>query len=193
MNRKIYFDCEFTGLRQSTDLISIGLVSDTGDTLYCEFSDFDKTKIDDFVLTEVLPHTDMFKNMTAALISDLIAGKRIGLESDRVITKDKFLNRFTLWLSSIGYDVRNKNEVQFVGDLLTYDWVLLNELWGGALNIPNFINYIPLDICTLFYAKGIDVDTSRKEYADEKNIIEHHALEDARIVKKCFERLVDNG
>ena len=44
---KVYFDCEFTGLTKNCDLISIGLVSETGKGFYAEFTDYDKSKISD--------------------------------------------------------------------------------------------------------------------------------------------------
>lgn len=35
----IFFDTEFTGLHKDTTLISIGLVSETGEKFYAEFDD----------------------------------------------------------------------------------------------------------------------------------------------------------
>ena len=35
---KIFFDCEFTGLHQRTTLISIGFITEHGDTFYAEFN-----------------------------------------------------------------------------------------------------------------------------------------------------------
>lgn len=51
---KIFFDTEFTGLRQDTTLISIGLISETGDTFYAEFTDFDRSMCDDWIEENVI-------------------------------------------------------------------------------------------------------------------------------------------
>lgn len=37
---KLYFDTEFTGLHQNTQLISIGIVSDNGKKFYAELNDY---------------------------------------------------------------------------------------------------------------------------------------------------------
>ncbi len=39
MKTKVFFDTEFTGLRQQTTLISIGLVAETGETFYAELTE----------------------------------------------------------------------------------------------------------------------------------------------------------
>lgn len=41
---EIFFDTEFTGLHQSTTLISIGLISKDGRTFYAECNDYDRSK-----------------------------------------------------------------------------------------------------------------------------------------------------
>ena len=51
---KIFFDTEFTGLHQKTTLISIGLISEDGSTFYAEFTDYDKSQIDDWIEKNVI-------------------------------------------------------------------------------------------------------------------------------------------
>ena len=43
---KVFLDTEFTGLRQNTTLVSIGLVAENGDTFYAELTDYDKSQVD---------------------------------------------------------------------------------------------------------------------------------------------------
>ena len=50
----IYFDTEFTGLHKDTTLISIGLVTENGDTFYAEFDDYDKTQCNDWIQENVI-------------------------------------------------------------------------------------------------------------------------------------------
>jgi hypothetical protein len=63
-------------------------------------------------------------------------------------------------------------------------------LWGGALNIPSHMYYIPFDICTLFKIKNIDPDISREKYTGEHTNSKHNSLFDAKIIKKCYEKLM---
>ena len=80
---------------------------------------------------------------------------------------------------------------------MSYDWVLFNNIYGGALNIPEYIYYIPYDICTFMKLVGVDPDVSREEFAlvDDGVVVDsvegrkHNSLFDAKIIKKCFEKL----
>ena len=51
---KIFLDTEFTGLHKNTTLISAGLVSECGKTFYAEFSDYDKSQINDWLQDNVI-------------------------------------------------------------------------------------------------------------------------------------------
>lgn len=53
---KIFLDTEFTHLGQDADLISIGLVSECGNTFYAEVKEVNKVKCSQFVLDNVLPN-----------------------------------------------------------------------------------------------------------------------------------------
>lgn len=80
--------------------------------------------------------------------------------------------------------------VEMWSDCLSYDWVLFNQLFGHAFNIPKNVYYIPFDICTLFKIKGINHDISREEFSNMKeNAQKHNSLWDAKIIKRCFELL----
>ena len=50
----IFFDCEFTGLRQNTELISIGLISEDNKTFYAEFNDFSYEYVDEWIKSNVI-------------------------------------------------------------------------------------------------------------------------------------------
>jgi hypothetical protein len=54
MTTKIFRDTEFTGLHQDTTLISLGLISEEGTTFYAEFTDFDKTQLEDGLKENVI-------------------------------------------------------------------------------------------------------------------------------------------
>ena len=54
--RTYFFDTEFTGLRKDTTLISIGIVSDTGDRFYAELTDYNESMCDEWIEKNVLDH-----------------------------------------------------------------------------------------------------------------------------------------
>jgi hypothetical protein len=46
------------------------------------------------------------------------------------------------------------------------------------------------DICTLLQVQGIDPDISRIEFSELHDIAHHNALDDARVIKACYNKLV---
>ena len=172
---KIFFDTEFTGLHQNTTLISIGLVSECGKTFYAEFNDYNFEQVDEWVLDNVikkLKYGGIFQKLETN-------GKNISYKS----TTENIREKLTQWLLQF-------EQVEIWSDCLSYDWVLFNQIFGHAFNIPKNVYYIPFDICTLFKAKGIDPDISREEFSNMKeNCQKHNALWDAKVIKRCFELL----
>ena len=182
MRTKIFFDTEFTGLRQSTTLISLALCADDGREFYAEFSDFDQNQCDDWIKENVLSLTRW------TLDQDTEPFER-DEERVRLCYGDSDMIRLALlnWLSV--YD-----DVEIWADCLAWDWVLFCELFGGAFELPKQVFYMPFDLVTLFRCKNLDADTSRLEFAkkhqahlgDEQP---HNALFDARLTKVCHDLL----
>lgn len=184
----IYFDLEFTGLHQKTTPISLGMISDTNRTFYMEFTDFDLNQVDTWLLENVLKNTYHFNIMNTTLLE---FQRSIEHYNPEFCTRDTIGNFIIDYLAGLT-DNRTtlKNEFTFVGDCLAYDWVLFNEFFGGALKIPHCVNYIPIDICTMFQMKGIDPDVSRTEFANFEHI-SHNALSDACNIKACYKKLME--
>lgn len=169
---KVFFDTEFTGLHQNTTLISIGCVAEDGRTFYAEFDDYSREQCDGWIKNNVLTH----------LLYSGEYGPFAGT-SEWFMRNDKRMvaTVLRLWLSQLG-------PVEMWSDCLAYDWVLFNELFGGALEIPENIYYTPFDLCTLLKIKGIDPDVNREEFAGMAGGPKHNALWDARVIKACYEK-----
>lgn len=174
---KVFFDTEFTGLHQNTTLISIGLVTEKGDHFYAELTDYDKSQVNEWLQTNVI--SNLF-------IPDEHGEQQINhFKGDTAYVREKL----ELWLGSW-------SEVEIWSDCLAYDWVLFNQIFGHAFNIPINVYYIPFDICTLMKIKGVDPDISREQFAypdatgfNTKD--KHNALHDAKVIKACYERLMN--
>lgn len=186
---KIFFDTEFTGLHQNTTLISIGLIAETGQTFYAEFTDYDKSQIDEWLQTNVI------ENLILSTQDNCADNNDWKLLADTKSVKEAL----TVWLSQF-------EEVEIWSDCLSYDWVLFNQIFGHAFNIPKNVYYIPFDICTLFKIQGIDPDISREgfitnvksesgeylHFDKDGNIIKcqkHNSLWDAKVIHQCFLKL----
>ena len=177
-NTKVFFDTEFTGLHQNTTLISIGLISDCGKTFYAELTDYDETQIDDWLQENVISNLKFNDKVGANFYWD--QDGNIQGYGNKELVKEWLLQWFQIF-----------DSVEIWSDCLSYDWVLFNQIFGHAFNIPKNVYYIPFDICTLFYAKGIDADISREEFSEMKDGSQkHNALWDAIVIRECFNRLV---
>ncbi|MGH0678673.1 3'-5' exoribonuclease domain-containing protein [Bacillus luti] len=194
---KVFFDTEFTGLHQNTTLISIGLVAENGKTFYAECSDYDRAQVDEWLQENVIAHLvienndykGLSKEINTKSIEDCDHVALIGYKSKEIAD---YLQR---WLSQF-------DKVEIWSDCLAYDWMLFNQLFGHAFNIPNNVYYIPFDICTLFKVNGIDPDVKREEFADSyvstegksinPNFVQkHNALWDAYVIKACYHKLIN--
>ncbi len=173
---KIFFDTEFTGLHQNTTLISIGLVSECGKTFYAELTDYDKSKLDSWLMDNVIS-----KLVLTPLSSDA------NLDNWKLLgTTNHLKDSISVWLSQFEH-------VEMWSDCLSYDWVLFNNIFGNAFNIPKNVYYIPFDICTLFKIKGIDPDINREKFGCGEHYTEmpkHNALWDAQVIKMCYDKLI---
>ncbi len=180
---KIFFDTEFTGLHQKTTLISLGMVSDTGETFYAEFTDYDISQCDEWIKENVINNLFLpaYKSHTEN-------------GSKRVSGSTPFMKvELEHWLQQF-------DSVEMWSDCLSYDWVLFCQIFGHAFNIPKNIYYIPFDISTLMKERGVDPDINREEFAGggmiEVNDMEHwgtgrkhNALWDAYVIRECYKKL----
>ena len=178
---KIFFDTEFTGLHQTTTLISIGLITENETTFYAEFNDYNKNQVDSWIKENVINKLKYKKEiLNKAGHADNMGDVSFAMSSNSSVIK-KYL---TKWLSKW-------NKVEMWSDCLAYDWVLFNNLWGHAFNIPKNIYHVPFDICTLFKINGIDPDINREKFVGMSNQLgKHNALWDASVIKACHEKLM---
>lgn len=178
---KLFLDTEFTGLHKNTTLISIGIKSECGSSFYAELTDYDESQLNDWLRENVV------NNLVLGDMND--NSLRIASESPYPQTnievkgcKKYVANGLKLWLKQF-------NEIEIWSDCLAYDWVLFNDLFGTAFDIPKNIHYIPFDICTLFEVCGIDSDISREEFARISSV-KHNALDDAIVIEACYNKLM---
>lgn len=201
---RIYYDAEFTGLHKDTTLISIGLVAETGSYFYAEFNDYDKSQLSDWHKENIINNL-MFNSVDHHDETNKFQYKD-HIHTNHLIkfNKDFIASRLLTWLNQ--EYVCSGKKIQFYTDCYAYDWVLLNDLIcenGDALKIPEFIDYIPIDLSTLMYFKNVDPDVTREEFVDKNKIenlkqaypfsslnnYKHNCLWDAIISNYCFGKL----
>ncbi len=181
----LYFDTEFTGLHKNTTLISIGIVSKQGHIFYAELTDYDTNQVTEWISNNVLKHQIL--NQQAEVHTQqltLVKGTRTSVST----SLKKWLEQF--------------EQIEFLGDVYMYDWILFCELFGGALQLPSNISYIPIDFASLLWLKGIDPKISREQLVNEGKLAsnlaslpfklsKHNALYDAILLKVCFDSFME--
>jgi 3' exoribonuclease, RNase T-like len=178
---KLFFDFEFTGLHKDTTPISLGITAANGKQFYAEFTDYDRSQVDDWINDNVLANS-LFPEFTKS--------------STRITSGLEAYKRETGWIRKALQEwISQFNHVEFWGDTLSYDGVLLNDLLGdgSALNLPKNVDYIFYDIATAFKMFGIDPDISREAFIDRP--IEgkkHNALYDSEVIEACYSKLYRN-
>jgi hypothetical protein len=181
---RLFLDAEFTGLNKRAQLISLALVSEDNRWFYAEFTDYSVEELTIWHRTHVLPHLSLTGSNGGnpqRLLAWEVKGQTAIVQAD-----------LTLWLEQ--FVPPDQPLVDIWGDCLAYDWVLFCELFGGALHLPKHLFYMPFDLATLLKMKGVNPDVPREELAFTGNppqsYRKHHALWDARMLKRCFERLM---
>ncbi|MEX3710871.1 3'-5' exoribonuclease [Cytobacillus horneckiae] len=184
---KLFLDSEFTGLHKNTTLISLGLVAENGKSFYAEFTDYDVNQLDDWLVENIIDDL-VFIHTTKEKFYGIDKYNNV-IETNVNGDKEYIVKELVEWLNQF-------DDIEIWSDCLAYDWVLFNDLFGHAFNLPKNIYYIPFDICTLFKVRGIDPDISREEFSGYKGNggltdYKHNALHDARVIKACYEKLMN--
>ena len=175
---RIFLDTEFTGLHAKTTLISIGMVAEDGAKFYAELNDYDESQLDDWLRDNVIANLRLDQNSIHEV--KYISGDSLEMTGNANDLK----REITQWLYQFDH-------VEIWSDCLAYDWVLFNNIWGHAFDIPKNIYYIPFDICTLMKIKGIDPDISREEFSGVTGGNKHNALFDAEVQMKIYNKITN--
>lgn len=185
---KCFFDCEFTGVHQNTTLISLGFVAETGQTFYAECGDFDHSQIDGWLQKNVITNLKFYGKEEKKWCSSETQKAGTNKAETTVYGNIDFVAEcLEEWIVAFG-------QIEMWSDCLSYNWVLLNQLWRNTFNFHANVYYIPFDISTLFKIKEIDTDINREEFSGLKDVAEkHNSLWNAKVIKACYEKLNENN
>lgn len=116
---KFFFDTEFIEAPCSIDLISIGIVCESGETLYMESSEVDWSRASQWVLDNVRPHLSGH-SATRAQIADAV--RQFVADND------------------------DGSQIEFWGYYADYDWVVFCWLFGSMVDLPKGFPYYCRDV-----------------------------------------------
>ena len=215
---KVFFDSEFTGLHRKTNLISIGMVTENNSTFYAEFVDYNINQLTPWIQENVIENLIM-ENCPKAFKETKDHNNDHFYD---VIIKGKKQSIYRSLMNWLERECRlcQYDQIQFISDCYTYDWMLLVDLLSvdkNALGMPNFINYIPLDLSTMLYMNGLDPDIDREKFCGIESLnkikdfikksfdnsifdpsyirypLTHNSLWDALVIQECMDKLKKIG
>lgn len=154
---RFYLDTEFVEDGETIMPISIGIVTDTGKTLYIEMLfDEEKAKAHDFVRENVLPH--------------LTKGPRFSREQAASL-----IERFVRTCVSDETKDGESPEIEFWAYYADYDWVLLCQIFGTMMDLPEGFPKHCMDLQQMWVTMGSPAAMKPEQ---PKNA--HNALADAQ-------------
>lgn len=175
---KFFLDTEFIEDGKTIDLISIGIVSDNDDELYLINLDCDLTNANDWVKDNVIPKLETDNN------SYWKSKRDIQIELLKFVIDINSDIEFSASLDTEDLKkLKTKNKPQFWGYYCSYDWVVLCQLFGRMIDLPNYFPMYINDLKQLANFKG------NPKLPKSQNA--HNALEDAKWCKEMFYYLND--
>lgn len=213
---KVYYDAEFTGLHRNTSLISIGLISESGSKFYAEFIDYDQKQVDNWLQQHIIDNL-LFNNIDTKFINTINSEQNSVYIKGNVYEVEDILERWFKHELELTKGTENEcNQIQIYCDCYAYDWMLFNDLMckdGLALNLPDYLYYIPVDLSTYLQMRNIDPDINREELicklmhpdfnleeyilnqepftnTENKKAAKHNSLWDAIVCKLIFEKII---
>jgi len=174
----VCIDAEFTGEHAYTTLVSLGLVTLEGEELYLTLNDFDQNQVTDWLNDNVL-----------SMINE-----------QQSLSSFEAFERLHLWLEAY----REGQPIHLVTAGKGADIILMFELYHQAHPereyfhylhcLPEYLNHsMHFDLNTLLFAAGADLSLPREVFIGKEETHErHNAIFDARIVRECFLKLLDD-
>lgn len=186
----IFYDSEFTSLTKDNKLISVGLVNGEN-YFYAEFNDYPREGLDQFIISNIIPqlkynNVDKFYEKT-----EVMEQVFVNIKGDSATIKGHLLD----WLFNV-CKIHSQNVI--VADVGHYDFVLLIDLlWGNALNMPRYICPFYLDFVNILKSINPEMnwfdlfDYDREKLMNIMNDeLKHNALNDAILLKHIYNRYI---
>lgn len=166
---KYFLDTEFIEYPGCIDLISIGIVSESGDKFYAESSEVDWSKASPWVKLNVRPHL-------------IFETRSNGYISSRNNTTSYYGTKESIG-KAIDYFVGSNPE--FWAYYADYDWVAFCWLFGTMLELPERFPKFCRDV------KQLQVSCNFPARLPEQKTTEHNALYDAQWTMEAYDYLMD--
>ncbi len=213
--RKIFFNIQTTKESIYSDPISIGCVSDDGDTFYAEFTDFYEQECEFLIEKNTLPQLKIrklgLKNPYKKFNYELTSDKPIlfvEIASDRETVAVYLYNWMLqvierLFLNNLNeVDIFNVSPAKYYPSMDIEFWgfnigernqaFLLTQLLSKVSHGLDFVYPIVQELATFCRVANKEPLRFFREMADSERDL-YHALKYAKLVKKCYDALIRKG
>jgi hypothetical protein len=183
---KYFFDTEFIEWAGGIDLVSIGIVSENGDTYYAENTTFDQRNADQWVIDNVLAKLEYWGNPLSSKGYGNIStkGARGSLCTEAFATEVQISNTILGWMDMVGPD----RHPQFYAYYAAYDWVIFARLFGRLIDKPAHFPMWVRDLKQMMWERGLSKEWKQQICPDPEG--EHNALVDAQWNKQLHEAIM---
>lgn len=168
---RYWFDTEFIEDGKTIELLSIGVVCEDGREFYAEPQGVDYGLANEWVQENVIPH-----------LWNRQADKREGNLWSRDGGAGGFLPRHDIARDLVRFVAQGDGKPEFWAYYGDYDWVVLCQLYGRMIDLPEGWPMFAMDVKQLAVSCG-------DPRLPEQTSTEHHALADARWTREAWEFL----
>lgn len=171
MPTRVFYDCEFLEDGRTIDLISIGMVTDDGREYYAVNQDMPIRRIrrHPWLMANVVPHLPKGHGEAR-----LHAPKRWLFHRD-----DPAVKPHAIIAADVAEFLASLGPIELWADYGAYDHVVLAQLWGRMIDLPEGVPMWTHDLRSL-------VEQHPNVALPEQAGAEHNALADARHLRSCW-------
>lgn len=173
---RYFLDTEFIEDGRTIEPLSLAVVCEDGREFYAEWMSADITKANGWVQENVLPHMEWLgKPNTATAPQPPCMTKTMG--SVWMCDTPRMIRMFLL-------DFIGKDTPEFWAYYADYDWIVVCQLFGTMMDLPEHFPMLCLDL------KQEAIRLGDPELPEQSSV-EHHALADAHWNREVWEYLME--
>lgn len=175
---RYFFDTEFIEHATGIQLVSIGIVCETGESFYAESCSFDERLADEWVQNNVLSKLRYYKNTPIGSKWSPVTSQ-VHVFGPEAFIRDELLQ----WLN-----VEKDGYPEFYAYYAAYDWVIFARIFGRLIEKPEHFPMWVIDLKQMMWERGLSKEWKQQNISDPQG--EHDALVDAKWNKELYELII---
>lgn len=179
---RYFLDTEFIEYPNTIELISIGIVSENGSSLYAESCMWDVCKASEWVKQNVIPSLKFYNSSYKMPHFSNLESVDLKIPQFECYGQISYIKDFILYFMS------DDNNPEFWTYYGAYDWVAFAWIFGTMMDLPDYFPIYAHDLKHLMDDMCVDDEWLQKNCPQPEN--QHNALADAKWNKDLYEKLI---